>query len=69
MKVKSILLVLLILLSCGCNNKECVKSHKETRRCMKFTTSYMYNGKTMVPILNTHYYECEIEVCDEWSAD
>lgn len=67
MKVKSVLLILLILLLCGCDNKECVKSHKEKRECVKYTYSYIYNGKTMITIPNPHYYECEVTVCDEWS--
>jgi hypothetical protein len=59
---KLIILIIPILLLCGCNNKKCIKSHKEESTCTWH--QYIRVGKvtTMIP----HHYACEIEVCDEY---
>lgn len=63
-KVVLITLLLSLILITGCSNEKCVKTHKEKSTCVYY--SYIYSGRVLVPI--THYYECEITVCDEYES-
>lgn len=62
---KIIILVISILLLCGCDNndnKKCIKSHEEKNICTWY--EIIMAGKT--PVMIPSYYECEIKVCDEY---
>ena len=62
MKKVTILLFITIFLLCGCTNIECVKSHEEKGRCVRYTT--ILAGKTAVRI--PHHYYCTKTICDEY---
>ena len=62
---KFIIWVSILLLLCGCENRKCIKSHNETKKCVTYT--YVYTGKVMMPI--PHYYNCEVTVCDEYEKE
>ena len=64
---KIIILVISILLLCGCDNndnKKCIKSHEEKSIC----TSYQVIMAGKTPAIIPHQYECEINVCDEYEV-
>ena len=62
MKKVTILSFIVMFLLCGCTNIECVKSHEEKGRCVRYTT--ILAGKTAVMI--PHYYYCTKTICDEY---
>lgn len=63
LKIKRIIiLVIPILLLCGCDNRNCIKSHEEKRTCIM--TQCMPIGKTMHCI--TYPYSCMKTICDEY---
>ena len=55
--VLAAMLGLMVLLT-GCDNRKCVKSHKESAIC----TYSVYNGRTITPIV----VPCSRTVCDEY---
>ena len=60
--IKIIVPIIVILLLCGCSNKECVKFHKEEGTCIR--TVCTYTGKVMVcPSIP---YKCNKTICDEY---
>lgn len=63
LKIKRIIIFLIcILVLCGCENKKCIKSHKEKSTCIR--TMCMPSGKTVRCM--TMPYPCEKEICDEY---
>ena len=62
MKYKLLLVFGILLITCGCTNRKCVKTHKEKSRCIQY--SYIYTGNTTIMI--PHYYECIKTICDEY---
>ena len=63
MKNKIMILILSIILLCGCSKKECIKSHQEEGNCLR--TQCIMAGKTITCIPITYY--CTENICDEWS--
>lgn len=59
MKNKIIVLVIMILIICGCDNRKCIKSHEVQDTCMYY---YRVGKRIMIP----HYYTCTHTVCDEY---
>ena len=62
MKKMTILSFIVMFLLCGCTNIECVKSHEEKGRCVRYTT--ILAGKTTIMI--PHYYSCTKIICDAY---
>lgn len=65
---KIIILVISILLLCGCDNndnKECIKSHEEKSICTMYQIIMAGKTPVMIPI----HYECEIKICDEYNLE
>lgn len=48
----------------GCENKECLKSHLETRHKNSWT-QFLFVGKTMIPIIHPAR-DYKIQICDEY---
>lgn len=65
MKYKLLLVFVILLITCGCTNKKCIKSHEEKARCVYYT--YISTGKTTIAI--PHYYDCIRTICDEYEED
>ena len=59
---KIVILVIPILLLCGCDNRECIKSHKEKGSCIR--TQCVFMGKN--PICVNQFYSCTKTICDEY---
>lgn len=59
---KTMLLILIMFLMCGCSRKECVKSHKEESICV-FQRCYSA-GKTTTCMPYT--LPCKKIICDEY---
>ncbi len=57
-KLKILIIPLMVLILSGCDNRKCVKSHKERSTCV----SSIYNGKYVTPFV----YPCTKTVCDEY---
>ena len=64
LKIKGISILLFVILLCGCEKRECVKSHEEEGRCVRYT--HIYTGKTMISI--PRYYACTKTICDEYKV-
>ncbi len=65
---KIIIIVISILLLCWCDkndNKKCIKSHEETRTCVRPQCVFM--GKN--PICINQFYNCEQKICDEYNLE
>lgn len=62
---KIVILLFAILLLCGCEKKECIKSHEEEGRCVRYMPIYTGKTVTLVP----QYYSCVKNVCDEYKVD
>lgn len=60
--IKIIILTMLLIMLCGCNNKKCIKSHEEQSRCVWFQYIKVGDLTTTIP----HYYDCIKEICDEY---
>lgn len=59
---KVMLLLISILLLCGCENKKCIKSHKEKSTCIRPMCMPSGKGIYCMPMP----YPCEKEICDEY---
>ena len=62
---KIVILLTIILLLCGCEQKKCIKSHTEKDMCLRHIP--IYRGKSVIMI--PQYYECEKTVCDEYEME
>ena len=60
--MKKIILILILILLCGCEKKQCIKSHKEKGVCNR-VQAIVVGGKPSTIIIP---YSCEKEVCDEY---
>lgn len=59
--IYTLLIILLILIMCGCKTKKCVQSHKIKKQCM-----YLIRvGRTYFP----QYYNCTINYCDKYEGE
>ena len=59
------LLAFLLLLT-GCSNDKCIKSHEETKPCVRYIYIPKANGGIqMIPIVSF----CKIEVCDLYESE
>lgn len=64
-KNKLLVIPILLVLLCGCENKECVKSHEEEDTCFY----YIYHKIGSVTIMTPIYYQCTKTVCDEYEGE
>ena len=67
MKYKFLLILfIMIIFVTGCSNDKCIKSHEETKPCIRYITMPKPKGGIqMVPISTT----CKIKVCDLYESE
>jgi hypothetical protein len=56
--------ILAAVLLAGCDGRQCVKSHTETRHQPAWV-QFVWMGKSMIPIFHAAR-DYEVTVCDEW---
>ena len=65
MKYIKLLIIPIILILCGCEDRKCIKSHEEEDRCVYFIYNKIGSVTTMTPV----YYDCMKTVCDEYEVE
>ena len=60
-----IIAIISILLLCGCSNEKCVKSHQETKTCVRPQCMFMNKN----PICINQIYTCQQTICDEYEGE
>ena len=59
---KIVIALIMVLLLCGCDKKECIKSHKEKGTCTYITCVPVGEVTSCIP----HTYSCDKEICEEY---
>ena len=65
MKKKLLIIPLLLLVVCGCEDRKCVESHQEQDTCFY----YIYNKVGSVTMMTPVYYPCTRTVCDRYEEE
>ena len=62
---KLIILLVPLILLCGCENRKCIKSHEIEDICVYYISQKIGDVSMMQPV----YYPCTRTVCDEYEVE
>ncbi len=64
-KLKLFMLIFCVILLCGCSNKKCIKSHQETKTCVRPQCVVIRKN----PVCINQFYTCKQTICDEYEGE